>query len=230
MYYIYEIKNKINYKTYIGQRKCPKNKFPETDTKYMGSGKILIISKEKYGIENFSKSILAVTETKEIVDILEKVFIALYRSEGKAEYNIADSGQISFSGDRALEINNKISKAHLGKHLSEEHKRKIGMACKGNFKDEECRKKISLKNKGKKFSDEFREKCRQRQLGKHHSEETRRKMSLAQKGVKKSPEHIKAVSEALTGLKHKSFSEESRKRMSIGQKLRWERIRENEHK
>ena len=229
MYYIYEIKNKINGKTYVGQRKCPKNKYPETD-KYMGSGYLLHYAFEKYGIENFSKSILAVTETKENIDILEKFFIALYRSEGKAEYNIADGGQISFSGDRALEINNKISKAHLGKHLSEEHKRKIGAACKGNFKDEECRKKISLKNKGKKFSDEFREKCRQRQLGKHHSEETRRKMSLAQKGVKKSPEHIKAVSEALTGLKHKPFSEESRKRMSMGQKLRWKRIRENEHK
>lgn len=29
MFYIYEIKNLLNDKTYIGQRKCPKNKIPD---------------------------------------------------------------------------------------------------------------------------------------------------------------------------------------------------------
>ena len=44
-YYIYEIKNKINGKTYIGQRKCPKNKFPDTDVKYMEVVNLLKIMK-----------------------------------------------------------------------------------------------------------------------------------------------------------------------------------------
>lgn len=39
-YYIYCIINKINNKTYIGQRKCPKNKLPEEDD-YMGSGELI---------------------------------------------------------------------------------------------------------------------------------------------------------------------------------------------
>ena len=64
MFYIYEIINKINGKTYIGQRLCPKNKSPETD-KYMGSGVYLRNAKKKYGIENFSKKIIAICETQE---------------------------------------------------------------------------------------------------------------------------------------------------------------------
>lgn len=100
----------------------------------MGSEYLLHQAFEKYGIENFSKSILAVTETKESINILEKFFISLYRSEGKAEYNIADGGQISLSGDRASEINNKISKAHLGKHLSEEARKRMSMGQKLRWK------------------------------------------------------------------------------------------------
>jgi hypothetical protein len=34
-YYIYETKNITNGKTYIGQRKCPNEKIPETDTGYI---------------------------------------------------------------------------------------------------------------------------------------------------------------------------------------------------
>ena len=56
MYYIYEITNKINNKTYIGQRKCHKNKTFETDS-YMGSGVHLLNAENKYGKENFSKKI-----------------------------------------------------------------------------------------------------------------------------------------------------------------------------
>lgn len=36
MFYIYETKNNLNGKNYIGQRKCPENKTPETDVFYTG--------------------------------------------------------------------------------------------------------------------------------------------------------------------------------------------------
>lgn len=49
---IYCITNKINNKTYIGQRKSPKNKFPEQDISYMGSGKIILQAFQRYGKEN----------------------------------------------------------------------------------------------------------------------------------------------------------------------------------
>lgn len=51
MFYIYCIKNNLNNKTYIGERRCPENKLPETD-RYMGSGYLLLQAFEKYGKEN----------------------------------------------------------------------------------------------------------------------------------------------------------------------------------
>lgn len=59
-YYIYEITYNGDGRNYIGQRKCPIKKIPETDTSYMGKGVHLRAAQKKYGIENFSKRILAI--------------------------------------------------------------------------------------------------------------------------------------------------------------------------
>ena len=132
IYYIYCITNNLNNKTYIGQRKCPKNKFPETDTKYMGSGKIILQAFEKYGMQNFSKSILAVAHTKENIDILEKVFIALYRAEGKAEYNIANGGDGGITYEWTEERKQRLSNMEKEKIFSEDTRIKISDAMKGD--------------------------------------------------------------------------------------------------
>lgn len=132
MYYIYCITNNINERTYIGQRKCPKSKTPEIDL-YMGSGVLLRRAFEKYGKENFSKTILAVTETKENIDVLERVFIAMYRAEGEAEYNIADGGE-GLSSDW-WENNPEIRKSHKlnikKSHNTSEYKLKKSQQMKG---------------------------------------------------------------------------------------------------
>ena len=91
-YYIYEITNKINSKNYVGKRSCPLNETPWSDVHYMGGGICICRAEKKYGIENFSKYILAICYNENVLNILEKEYIDFYKSRGKAEYNIAEGG------------------------------------------------------------------------------------------------------------------------------------------
>ena len=202
MFYIYEIKNLLNDKIYIGQRKCPANKIPETDS-YMGSGKILHQAYEKYGKKNFTKTILAVAGTKEVIDVLEKVFIQLYREQGKAEYNITGGGSGgSFKGINkgrkvSEETKRKLREANVGKHLSEETKRKI-------------QEKL-LKNpnrKGVEISSETRERMRQSHLGKKRSKESIENQRKAQMGRVVSAETREKIRISNLRTKHKIHLEE----------------------
>lgn len=155
-YYIYLIVNKVNFKTYVGQRKSNKK---WNEDPYMGSGKLIKLAQKKYGMENFEKFLIQYCSTKEEADEVEKFWIAEYRSRGKAQYNIADGGQ-GFSGKHSEETKRKMSEAKKGRPRSEETKRKMSKP-----RSEETKKKISETLKGK-----------------HHSEEARKKMSEARKG------------------------------------------------
>lgn len=65
-YTMYEIKNKINSKLYIGVHKT--NRINDS---YFGSGKYLNYSISKYGKENFSKLIIAEFRSEEIMYLME---------------------------------------------------------------------------------------------------------------------------------------------------------------
>ena len=101
---------------------------------------------------------------------------------------------------------------HLGKHHSEESRKKMSEARKGKpswmngkHHSEESRKKMSEARKGKPSW----------MNGKHHSEESRKKMSEAKKGKHFSEESRKKMSEAKKG---KHFSEEHKRKLSDVQK------------
>ena len=179
MYCIYRITNKINGKTYIGQ-----HKYKKLNDKYMGSGKLIIKAKNKYGIENFKKEILEFDiPDVDLANDWEQMYILFERAKGKAEYNIANGG--NGIGTVSEETKRKLSEAlkgriswNKGKHckpLTEEHKIKISKKLKGR----------PANNKGR-----------------HVSEETKRKLSEALKGKNKpmrSDEHRKKQSEAMKG-------------------------------
>lgn len=121
--YIYMIINKVNDKTYIGQRES--KKFCHQD-KYMGSGKLLKKAFKKYGKENFEKLLVQYIETKEEADKQEIFWIAHYRERGMAQYNIADGGHGSNGNSH-----------RVGWHHSEETKRKISNSHIGIFRGRE---------------------------------------------------------------------------------------------
>jgi group I intron endonuclease len=123
--------------------------------------------------------------------------IRFYRSIGFDLCNHTDGGEGTLG-----------SKHNLGRHRSEEMRRKMSEVRKGKHCSEETRRKISEANKGKPSI--F--------YGQHRSEETRRKISEANKGErhylygKYLPEETKAkMSKAQKG---KHLSEETRIKIS----------------
>lgn len=189
MYYIYRITNKINGKTYIGQ-----HKYKKLNDKYMGSGKLLIKAKQKYGIENFKKEILEFDiPNVDLANDWEQMYILFERVKGKAEYNIANGGYgkgtVSEETKRKLsEINKGKIPWNKGKHckpLTDETKQKLSEANKGKkpYKmTEEIRIKISEAHKGKHWSEEMKQRLSEAHKGKKHSEEWSKKISEAKKG------------------------------------------------
>lgn len=143
IYYIYCITNLINNKTYIGQHKTE-----NLNDSYMGSGLMITKSIKKYGKNNFSKEILAVTGTKQSADILEKCFIALYRQIGKAEYNLATGGTGGQDGRKHTEQEkNKIATASSEHWNREGYREKVSKAISKSLTGK--KRKNAVWNKGK---------------------------------------------------------------------------------
>lgn len=199
-YYVYLILNKVNGKTYIGQRK---SKLEWNVDKYIGSGVALKCAKEKYGIENFEKFLIQYCYSKEEINKAEKFWIAEYRSRGKAEYNIADGGDgcSYWTGKKRPP-------------LSEEHKRKISETSKGHKKPprtSEWKIKQSETRKNKHWftngvEDVFtnyapEDFVKGRHFVKHKpmADETRKKISEANTGKKLTGERLEQVRTASLG-------------------------------
>ena len=66
-YYLYEIKNNINNKIYVGVHKTK-----VLDDGYMGSGKVIKSAIKKHGIDNFTKIILETFDNRESMFAREK--------------------------------------------------------------------------------------------------------------------------------------------------------------
>lgn len=191
---IYKTKNKITGRIYIGQ---DKNNNPE----YLGSGKILQQSIEKYGKENFEKEILEECSSKEHLDLAEIYWISYYNSTDRnIGYNISVGGSggdtISNHPDKEV-ISQKISKSNKGKlpwnagtkgkiKWTEERKKKVSESNKGKKRSEETKRKQSLarirwhENSSEEQKEVIREKLRLSQTGKkmpHRSDDQKRKQS-----------------------------------------------------
>lgn len=90
-YYIYEITDTTNGKTYIGQHRTD-----DLNDGYMGSGNIVRAIKKRRP-NTLSKKILEEC-TADNIDEREVYWISYYKSVGKAEYNIAKGGSSTSLG------------------------------------------------------------------------------------------------------------------------------------
>jgi group I intron endonuclease len=159
---IYKITNRVNQKFYIGQSKDIEKRWKDhKQEKSRKQNTILQRAFAKYGIENFDFEVLQEC-TKEELNELEVKYIAEFKAQGKAEYNIAEGGYgdpLKYKTEEELEIiREKVRAANIGKKLSEEHKRKIGESQTGKKVSDEAKRKISIGNTGKKRSEETKEK------------------------------------------------------------------------
>ena len=222
MYYIYEIRNLINNKTYVGQRKCPKDKTPETDD-YMGSGELIRKAIKKYGLKNFIKTILEDgIKTKKETDEREIYWIGKYKEEGKCEYNISTGGTGGNLGEEVIEKQRQTKIRMFQEHP--ELREKTSSAMKKVFEDPSMREKLSIAHKEAMNREEVKEKCRESHLGKKLTEEHRKNLSKAMKGkntwsknYKVSDETREKIRDAMKG---RTFSEETRKKISEKSKER----------
>ena len=88
---MYEVKNNINGKIYVGVHKTKR-----LDDGYMGSGKIIISAIRKYGIENFSKTILEKFNSEEEMLYKESQIVTDEFLDREDVYNLRRGGTGGF--------------------------------------------------------------------------------------------------------------------------------------
>lgn len=168
--HVYLIINNITKQRYVGARK-----FPYTDLEdYSGSGFAIMDSIKKYGIKNFTK--ICIEEHITDYDYLNELeAFAIIELKSHKSYGGLNK---YYGGGHIVELSEEhiknISNAHIGKHLSEETKRKLSIHFKGKKLNlsEESRERIRAATRGK-----------QTFLGKKHTEETKEKISKANSGI-----------------------------------------------
>lgn len=174
--------NKINNKKYVGITKTSVNK----RWGHNGSGyrtnkqSIFYRAIQKYGWDNFEHIILYENLSQNEACNMEINLIKKYNTQDKNYgYNVQPGGQLGNAGVAfSEESKKKMSEAHKGKKLTEEHKMKISNGCKGHtpcVHSEETRIKLSRINTGKVLSDDTKQKISKTLTGIKRSPETLRK-------------------------------------------------------
>ena len=173
LYTIYKAINKIDGKVYIGfDSNWPSRQKAHL---YIDDNCYFHRAIKKYGKDSFEWEVLYQSKNREhTLSIMEPYYIREYNSFGSNGYNMTFGGeQVMLGKTHSLEAREKIKKARarqvhprgmLGKHCSDEHKRKIREA-----------------NLGRIVSNSTREKLSKAGIGHIVSEETRKKLSIAAK-------------------------------------------------
>lgn len=146
---IYQIKNIINNKIYIGRAinvfdRLKKHYSDLIQNKHFNEH--LQRSFNKYKSNNFEYSIICAVPTEQL-DLAEKSSIYMFTSiDDRFGFNKTTGGEGGYN--RSEETKQKISKSHTGKSLSEEHKKKISISGKIAQNRPEVLAKLKCRNRG----------------------------------------------------------------------------------
>jgi group I intron endonuclease len=200
-YYIYEITNLVNGKTYIGQHITSNLK-----DGYWGSGKALKAAIKKYGKSNFKREILAFANGPTSLNFIEKCLVPLWWAELPNNYNLVEGGG---NGARmSAEARKKISLGRKGKKFGPmPEAQRLAMAKRMKGKQPDHLAKLVKENHPR--------------VGKKHSEESKAKMAAAKKGKKMPPrteDYCKKISERM---KNRVVSEATKRKISLANKKRY---------
>ena len=181
---IYQIRNKVNGKLYIGQTiRSLEDRWSghKSDAKYGGELPICrAIS--KYGSDNFEVSEIAKASSRDELDVLEQKYIRELNTLKPNGYNLREGGHTARQHPESVEKMRQSLRGLLagekhpnwGKHPSEETRRKLREARRKHPPmTEENKEKLRQSMMGNKYA-----------LGWHPSDETRKKMSMASTGRK----------------------------------------------
>jgi hypothetical protein len=118
-YYLYEVRCNLNGKIYVGVHKTK-----DLNDGYMGSGKVILAAIEKYGVENFTKTILEYFESKEAMYAREAEIVTEEFLARDDTYNLrrGGSGGFDYLNDGS-ELH--ISRTRKGRLLANEKLRNL---------------------------------------------------------------------------------------------------------
>jgi hypothetical protein len=177
-YYLYEVTNLVNGRTYIGQHITD-----DLEDGYLGSGKALKSAIKKYGRDKFKKEILLFARNEQALNILEMMAVTPEFCAKKDNYNLKEGGN---SGRPNPEIREKMRQKKLG---ARNHNY-------GKPKTEEWKAKVSAAHKGKIVSKETRLKLSIAKLGFKHTEETKRRIGIASAARPRTEENKRKIGDA----------------------------------
>jgi group I intron endonuclease len=227
---IYKITNILNNKSYIGRRKCVKNKLSSLH-RYWGSGSYIQNAIKKYGLENFTKEYLDFAMSDEELDILEIKYIEKFNTY-KDGYNQTIGGE-HFRGEFS---NNELRKQKIsswskkfwsneenhktaiekrtGRKNSKTTKELMSVSAKKSWTEERRRKASESGNYSRTYTPEQIEHSRQVHKGKVHVNNGKTTVSI------KVEELETYLSNGWKRGNHKAVSSETKKRMSEAAKNR----------
>ena len=190
-HFIYQTKNIINNKTYIGVHStpnlndgyigcgCHKNSIRNTNT-----GSILPKAIKKYGVKSFIMIPIIFFKNREDAYRMEEFFVDERWTQRKDNYNIAVGGCGGYRYDMSGKNNPNYGKTtpksvreKISKSVIEAHKRGdfIGV----DFNNSGAIEKMTAANRGRKMSDKLKKEAAERMKGNTHA----KKRSVKIKGV-----------------------------------------------